>query len=1233
MRKIFLRMRMSLLVLCLLSFTLGIGTLLVLGLNTASAGSVSTNSLAAAVSQSGDTPNTALQQLSKKRAEKYGLLPARKAAKADNGPGVSRDDVRNSIKSLISNVNSSSKSNDNVGNKALISKAQHENIKSLAASTQETGGVNVKFNKTNGTPSFIKGKAMTPRLSRNTKDLTLSRDVAEKFLANNRSLLKLSDPASELALKREQIDEFGKKHFRYQQTFNGVPIWGKELMVHLNDDDSVYLAHGSHEPSLSDVNTTPGITKEEAVRLTKEHLGMTNDGVDQTQSELLIYPSENGAMILAYKVDIMPRLDQRWIYFIDAKSGEVLHRIFNIHNQVAVASGLDLNSQTRSFNAWDENGIYYLIDPSTPTPDAVSYNPVTAWPKPSGDTFILDAKNSDGSSEGFVTSASQNNGWDTTAVSAAYNTKVVYDYYKNTHGRNSIDDKGMSILSVVHYKQNEDGAFWSEGIMVYGDGGQRFSPLAGALDVAAHEMTHGVIDYTAKLIYENQSGALNESFADVFGAMVDRSNWLIAEDITKVSPYYLRSLSDPASGQDTQPAKMSEYKNSPNTKDGDNGGVHTNSGIPNRAAYLTAEGLTAEGLGTSIGRDKTEKIYYRALTKYLHQSSQFLDARRALIQAAEDIYSANSTETKAVAAAWDAVEVFDGNVGSPDSQTPTPTTPVSGDDLMIYLYPKDGTHDKPDDPTELYDLYVQTIPSPFIAYDPAKDKGPLNFGVTVKYARPAAYTGAGGTVIFYVGSDNNLYEVNIDGTNHTKITLTGDIKSVAISPDGHYFAFTSNLSDDNNIYVIDLIGSNNHTVPVVSPNSEGAAGMRSVLYADSLAFDYTGGTIAFDALNCLSTSNSLCSAGQGFRYWSVGFLKISDGSITYPFPAQDPNYDIGYPSFASNNNFVIALDVLDYSKFTTDGTISSTVMTMNRETQKGAIVANPNMGSNNRGIWGVPSFFGGDNYVTIQGLTDTNGFAYQVPIDGSWQGNPSAAVKLSNYAVAMPSMHRAGVRTLTTTLNVSSSLLDFGNVNLGEKVSLSVTLTNSGNRDLNITNIAIPGSTAFSHNGTNAVLPQGTSMIIKVAFSPGQVAGTQTATLTITSDADVSSSNISLTGTGQNPSGSGTGGGGSSGGGGGGACFIATAAYGSYLDPHVEVLREFRDTYLITNAPGRTFVSFYYNVSPPIADFIRQHEALRSITRLALTPIIYGVKYPLGTLMFVGFATGLAGYRRKKRSV
>lgn len=167
-------------------------------------------------------------------------------------------------------------------------------------------------------------------------------------------------------------------------------------------------------------------------------------------------------------------------------------------------------------------------------------------------------------------------------------------------------------------------------------------------------MTHGVVEYEANLAYQNQSGALNESFADVFGTLIeyeyqkDKADWLCGEDVwtPNVQGDALRSLSDPT--RFDQPDHMNNYKNLPNTEQGDWGGVHINSGIPNKAAYLVAQ---------KIGTDKTGEIYYRALTSYLTSSATFKDARMALIQSAEDIYGVRSSEYNAVVSAFDAVGI------------------------------------------------------------------------------------------------------------------------------------------------------------------------------------------------------------------------------------------------------------------------------------------------------------------------------------------------------------------------------------------------------------------------------------------------------------------------------------------------------------------------------------------------------------------------------------------------
>ncbi len=159
----------------------------------------------------------------------------------------------------------------------------------------------------------------------------------------------------------------------------------------------------------------------------------------------------------------------------------------------------------------------------------------------------------------------------------------MYDYFYQTFKRNSYDNKGGKIVSSVHYGDKYNNAAWIGDQMIYGDG-SFFSPLSGSMDVTAHEMTHGVTQETANLNYENQPGALNESFSDVFGYFNDTEDWDIGEDIT-VSQPALRSLSTPT--KYGQPDHYKNYQNLPNTDAGDYGGVHTNSGIPNKAAYNT----------------------------------------------------------------------------------------------------------------------------------------------------------------------------------------------------------------------------------------------------------------------------------------------------------------------------------------------------------------------------------------------------------------------------------------------------------------------------------------------------------------------------------------------------------------------------------------------------------------------------------------------------------------------
>jgi Zn-dependent metalloprotease len=254
------------------------------------------------------------------------------------------------------------------------------------------------------------------------------------------------------------------------------------------------------------------------------------------------------------------------------------------------------------------------------------------------------------------------------AVNEAYDgAGYTYDLFWNIYQRNSIDNQGMSLLSTVHYQRGYDNAFWNGQQMVYGDGDeglppaqQLFNRFTISVDVIGHELTHGVTEHEANLVYSNQSGALNESWSDVFGSLVkqNRNNqtarnadWIIGEGLftANVHGVGIRSMKapgtaydDPVLGKDPQPATMSGYVSTTQ----DNGGVHLNSGIPNHAFYVTAYEIDG------YAWEKAGKIWYTTLTSRLSSTASFQDAANATYAVAGDLYGANSLEQQAVQKGW-----------------------------------------------------------------------------------------------------------------------------------------------------------------------------------------------------------------------------------------------------------------------------------------------------------------------------------------------------------------------------------------------------------------------------------------------------------------------------------------------------------------------------------------------------------------------------------------------------
>jgi Zn-dependent metalloprotease len=256
------------------------------------------------------------------------------------------------------------------------------------------------------------------------------------------------------------------------------------------------------------------------------------------------------------------------------------------------------------------------------------------------------------------------------AVREAYDyAGITWDFFNTVFGRNSIDNRGLTIVSSVHYSENGQGfdnAFWDTKQMIYGDGGELFGRMTQCLDVVAHELMHGITQYASGLPYHGQSGALNESFSDVFGVVIRQwndkqtdpktANWLVGDKLMLTGDA-LRSLKAPgtANPDDPQPAHMKDYVNLPDTPAGDSGGVHYNSGIPNHAFYLAA---------VAIGKPTWEtaaKIWYTALTQRLKGETDFKKCAYETISVARDFFD-DATAVK-VTQAWIDVGVITHPIG------------------------------------------------------------------------------------------------------------------------------------------------------------------------------------------------------------------------------------------------------------------------------------------------------------------------------------------------------------------------------------------------------------------------------------------------------------------------------------------------------------------------------------------------------------------------------------------
>lgn len=498
--------------------------------------------------------------------------------------------------------------------------------------------------------TFIAGGSIVQAAPSNTSNFLkgnlsgkLSKDMngVNKFMNDNKAKLGIDNPDNEFVEINEKDDNLNFKHIKVQQTVQGIPVYGREYIVHFDKNDQVYAINGKYDSQAKSVKVDKSklISGDKAVQIAKSQVKF--DSLEITPTAKLYIYKVNNQYVPAYevRVNFISPEPGDWHFFVNAYTGQVVDKYNSLAKVAATGSGTGVLGDTKNLNL-----------------DKVTVGGKTQYQMKDathGATITTYNSKSTSSEPGTLISSTTNVINDKAAVDAHYYAGVVYDYYKNKFGRNGIDGKNLPMKSSVHYLKNWVNAEWTGTQMLYGDGdGVQALPLSGALDVVGHEMTHGVDQYEANLTYKDQSGALNESMSDCFGMFIKfyaqptKADWLIGEDVwTPATPGdALRSMKDPKAYD--QPDNMKDYV----TTSDDNGGVHTNSGIPNKACYLTAT-------NPSVGVSKAEQIYYRALCNYLTSDSDFHDARAALVQSATDLYGANSAEVNAVNGAWDAVGV------------------------------------------------------------------------------------------------------------------------------------------------------------------------------------------------------------------------------------------------------------------------------------------------------------------------------------------------------------------------------------------------------------------------------------------------------------------------------------------------------------------------------------------------------------------------------------------------
>jgi Zn-dependent metalloprotease len=476
---------------------------------------------------------------------------------------------------------------------------------------------------------------------------------------------------------KTETDKLGFTHIRYQQNYQGVPVRGAVYLIHSQNGKAV-SGNGLIVKDIQ-LKVQPQLSGEEAIFKAIAYTGAENYMWESASAELKLkeiksnqsasyYPVPELMIVdqkcsgiasqykLAYRIDIFAEkpMSRKYV-FVDAQTGAILFTENRIHTTDVTGTALTKYAGTQNIITDSVSpGVYRLRQ-------ATTGGGIETYDMNKGTDYGTAVDFTDTDNYWNNINADQ----DEAATDAHFAATKTYEYYFKTFGRLGYDNANAKLVNYVHYDVNYVNAFWNGSFMTFGDGdGTSYSALT-SLDVCGHEITHAVDENSANLIYQDESGAMNEGFSDIFGTAIEffadsaHADWNIGEDFD-LSGTGFRSLSNPKASQlpDTYHGQYWVFNDVL-----DNGGVHTNCGVLAHWYYIMSEGkVGTNDLGhaynvSGLGIDTASAVAYRALNVYLIPSSQYIDARQATIWAAEDLYGQCSVVALNAAAAWYAVGV------------------------------------------------------------------------------------------------------------------------------------------------------------------------------------------------------------------------------------------------------------------------------------------------------------------------------------------------------------------------------------------------------------------------------------------------------------------------------------------------------------------------------------------------------------------------------------------------